>query len=76
MNAMLRAIDARDPGGQERLMLKEVEMPPRLLLGVVHLALGRSHSGQANRAPFAKSSTSSSRRASRSKLTPTTPHGS
>ena len=40
MHAVLWAADPWDPGGQERLMLEEVEMPPRLLLGVVHLAVG------------------------------------
>jgi len=34
---MLGALHPRHPRGQVRLMLKEVQMPPRLLLGVMHL---------------------------------------
>ena len=38
MHLVLRTADPRHPRRQVRLMLEEVQMPPGLLLGVVHLA--------------------------------------
>jgi hypothetical protein len=75
---VLGALHPRHPRGQERLVLKEVKMPPRLLLGVVRTFSNppRSHSGQQNRRPFAKSTRRSSRFASGSNSTLITCHGS
>ena len=39
---MLRADHPRHPRGQIRLVLKEVQMPPRMALRVMHLAAGRA----------------------------------
>jgi hypothetical protein len=48
---MFGTADSRHPRGQIRLGLEEGQVPPRLLLGVVHLAPARPHSGHATAIP-------------------------
>jgi hypothetical protein len=74
-HVVLRAANPRHPRGEIRLMLEEVQMPPRLLLSVVRLEPTPVALRAANVDPFGKSTRRSSRLAPASNSTLVTCHG-